>query len=391
MNTLSFKLARGISTPAAPRCRIRKSPWLVASWFDLLFVCGVAPWLFGFALFNIEPVFSSAGKFQGLASISQQALALGFITASLLIGETHQFTSIIRYYSVGKKGRKVELKERVPFWIMYAMLVVAAVSIGTHDPFFDWARNVLDSIAMFAMFMFPVVLLQHVCAQAISIAQIYCGNAGYHLSPPEKKALHVVSWTLTIAGAFGIATPFGFDPRALDDAVFGPIQDLALCTQGLTLVTIAVLIQKVIRRGITDGDWPPFPAQLLISNLTMFALLPQLIPGMIYVFLFVPLLFHATQHWSLAWNVELKEQKIDTKISNRQKTSKALSFSLPIFSLTLCVLFFPLITLRLAIPFSANQLGFGAQTLSVFLSMFVFYMHYFADRIVWRTKAQEGK
>ena len=94
---------------------------------------------------------------------------------------------------------------------------------------------------------------------------------------------------------------------------------------------------------------------------------------MLYVWLFVPVFLHASQHWALAWSTQQKEGS-DTIVNSesRSKIGEIRRLMLPSLVLTLIMLVFPVGSL------------FGG---AVFVSMFIFYVHYFADRVVWRPKS----
>lgn len=396
---LSFKFSRKVSSTTNPfklePKKLLATPYLMSPALDLLFVCGFAPWLIGAIFFFI----SAADRQIGSPFLPQQSLATVFIVASLLIGESHQFTSIIRYYTTFSKRDRRFVKERIPIWTIYASLAIAftLTAFNQSSSFLSWAVPFIELLFIPAVIAFPAVLLQHVCAQAISISQIYCRNAGYAISPQEKEALSIVSWCLTLAGTCSIAIPFGWEriPEMFFPSGHLMRHFIPYFFATAALVSVCILLRNVVRRGVTTAEWPPITATLLMTNLTLFTLLPLILPGMAYVFLLVPLLFHATQHWALAWHTHVKETKAEptpTPTTTTQGTWLSVyKFALPILSVTLCVLFLPIIMRRLSSPISPLQFGLGSNTLSVFFSMIVFYLHYFADRIVWRAKSLEGK
>ncbi|HEY9734371.1 MAG TPA: hypothetical protein V6C89_20840 [Drouetiella sp.] len=380
---LSFRLSRKQSPiPEQPTCPA--SPWLVTPLFDLLFVCGAAPWIAGILFFLIS---GAGGAFKPNGP-TLQATTIVFVTVSLLIGESHQFTSIIRYYGKFKNREKRYRMERIPFWIIYALLVeiILLASFPQAAQFLFWTMPPLQLIFFTATIAFPAVLLQHVCAQAIAVAQIYCRNAGYNLSPEQQGALNSVSWLLTLTGIFSIAMPFGLEQGHLGDFNFGsiPLKLFAMYFGTTAVFACSVFYGMIIRRRYETGENPPASAMILILNLMLFALLPIVLPAMSYVFLFVPLFFHATQHWALAIHVqkiEAERKQSDTKRPNMKL--EMCQLFIPVLFLTIGILFSPTLTSQLG-SFRVSLLGMGSETLSVFFSMLVFYMHYFADRVVWR-------
>jgi hypothetical protein len=70
----------------------KTSAWLVSAPLDYLFVCGFAPWILGF--FAYLYFGSRQSEFP---SPEQTILNILFIALSFLVGESHQFTSILRY------------------------------------------------------------------------------------------------------------------------------------------------------------------------------------------------------------------------------------------------------------------------------------------------------
>jgi hypothetical protein len=112
---------------------------------------------------------------------------------------------------------------------------------------------------------------------------------------------------------------------------------------------------------------------------------------MIYVWMFVPVFFHATQHWAVAWMTEKKECASDStekRPSTLQDLIHFCKFALPIQVVSLAVLFWPLFFQLEAVMKAKNHTPFSGPefTLALEWSILVFYMHYFADRIVWRSE-----
>ncbi|MBX9690562.1 MAG: hypothetical protein K2X27_27850 [Candidatus Obscuribacterales bacterium] len=385
----------------------RKSPYLISETIDLLFIAGLAPWILGLLAFLIigDPQLSNS-------KADQLGLAIPYTVASLLIGEGHQFTSIIRYYR--KKRTKRFLLKRLPFWIIYAGMALVALlmlfsqipeplrtELGKMEALNSFAKVSGGGLSIAAMILgvvfglgFPTILMQHFCAQAKSIGLFYCAKQSFELSKSEKLVLNLCSLTLTIAGAFTIALPFGFgldsnfllrtplaDPgNTWMLAAFHFWESFAIYP---ALAMLTLFSAMILRRGIKTGEWLPFGAGLLWLNLSIWVLMP--LQQILFVWLFVPVFYHATQHWAIAWISRKKELAAEGK-TLESETDKLLEFSkmtIPVFCLTLSILFMPLLLAKIGINVE-SIFGSNGGTLNVFWSMLVFYMHYFSDRIVWR-------
>ncbi len=365
----------------------RSNPWLVSRAFDILFVCGLAPWLIGIACFFI----TGAGGAYPPTKYPQQLLTFFFVASSLIIGESHQFTSIIRYYSSFRKRAKAYTMERIPFWIMYALTfeLFALVLYHPAQDFLRWTFPVLTVFLQFAVMLFPVVLMQHICAQAVAVGVSYCRTAGYNFSQAEKRSFTAATWLLIATGACSIAVPFTFDADNIIGISNNSIQ-LATIVGPLAsgaLITALICAARVIFRGFKWREWPPLGAALLWLNLVLLILLSVPLPGMAYVWLFVPLFFHATQHWALAWSIQKREAKrsLGSSVKRSDFAREFCKLVVPVLTLSVIVLFLPLLLSHTSQRSPVSDL-FSGETLSVFFSMFVFYMHYFADRVVWRPK-----
>ena len=379
------------SSEAIARDRQR---WLISPLFDLMFVCGAAPWILGFVTYLILGSDISAIK----ASPAQQALSIFLVTASLLIGESHQFTSIIRYYDLGRKQKKSYKLHRFPFWFLYAVAALIIVALAAQamgwgallNPVISPIGVALVPVFSTAMSFFPVVLMHHFCAQAQAVGQIYCGKQGYKLSKLEKVCLSISSWSLVAAGASTIAAPFGSGGMlssvgasqlmAAGSALGGPgtLAQLAVSFACLAILGTTYLF---IKRGMMKSEWLPSGAVYLWINLATLILLP--LPGLIYMWLFVPIFLHASQHWTVAYLAQqddLKKQGREPQSSFAEFAGDICKLVLPVQALSLCVLFLPLIVAQMLGEFSEGL----SSTLSVGWSMLVFYLHYFSDRIVWR-------
>ncbi|HEY9677694.1 MAG TPA: hypothetical protein V6C76_06780 [Drouetiella sp.] len=412
---LDFSYSRDLPEKPVKSFDRSKPFWLVSRNFDLLFVCGIAPWIAGLLMF----VVTGSGGATKPTVHPQQALTLAFVVASLVIGESHQFTSIIRYYSTTfRKRKKPQVWNRIPVWLLYGLFInlILMVSIPPLQGILGMTTPFWMIYAEIAVSLFPVFLLHHVCAQACSIIQIYCNNSPFKFEKNERGVLNAFSWLLVATGACSIAMPFApltipffniFFRLLPTNLVFPPLY-------GCTVAFAAVIFGSILTRGFRTGDWPPLSATLILANLTLLVLLPVPVPAVQYVWLFAPLLFHATQHWAVAWKTQEREAKAAESASfagaantgaaitgaaitgaaiagganngaASTKVDRIINLVVPVMLTTALVLFVPLLFAHVPqTPSILTQL-FPNQTLNVFFSMAVFYLHYFADRMVWRS------
>jgi len=366
----------------------QKSRWIVSELFDLLFVCGFAPWILGLAaylVFGATPVppvvpgemVQAATSLPTEPGSASQAFSLAFVVASLIIGESHQFTSIIRYFTVIRNRKKSYLLSRLPFWFLYAAVISAIAvhfdsSLTSTAPISWWFRA-LSIVFSLGFTFFPVVLMQHICAQAKAVSMIYCGKQGFKLGFGERLALSITTWSLVIAGASTIAAPFGATDAGSELSAF--LESVRLGAIGGALTFVSATVLYFVHRGFLRKEWLPVGTAAIWCNLAIWLLLP--VKEMLFVWLCVPLFFHATQHWSVAWSVKRAELKADgVSLSKGRSVWEFFRMAIPIQAVTVLVLFLPLLA-------GEGTTGLS-QTLSVELSIFVFYIHYFADRVVWR-------
>lgn len=366
-----------------------KPQWIVSEWFDLLFVCGFAPWILGIAaylVFGSTPVppvapsvlVQAASSLPADPGSASQAFSLAFVVASLVLGESHQFASIIRYFTAIRDRKKSYLLSRLPFWFLYAA-VISAIAVHFDSDLSStipasWWFSALSEVFSLGFTFFPVVLMQHICAQAKAVSMIYCGKNGFKLGFGERLALSITTWSLVLAGASTIAAPFGVTDFGSEFSAFLVSVRIGAIGGALTFVWATVLY--FVHRGFFRKEWLPVGTAAIWCNLAIWLLMP--IKELLFVWLFVPLFFHATQHWSVAWSVkraELTAAGVSLR-SPWRSVWELFRMAIPIQTVTVLVLFLPLLS-------GEGTTGLS-QTLSVELSIFVFYIHYFADRVVWR-------
>lgn len=365
---------------------------LVSPLFDMLFVCGLAPWLLGLTTFAIA--FSGLGE-RSFFSSMLAPLTVCYVAASILIGESHQFTSILRYYGPFRERSNQFIASRIPLWILYAcilfivgLIVLAPIfesqpSTAFFSGLFHSALGILISVILVifeSLFsLFPVFLAQHFCGQAQAIGIMYCRNRGFELTNYETKLITCTAWLLVIAGACSIAQPF------LSLFSFALNGELKLPMQITASFLVLYCAFYFWRRGSTTGTWLPRQTTILWSSLSLFFLLPS--EFMIYVWIFIPLLFHATQHWAVAWSTRQIEKDSQGLLRPQGKIAilDALLMMLPVQLATVLVLFWPLWFLGDQ-PILAETFS-DSLTLGVQLSIMVFYIHYFTDRMVWRKRS----
>ena len=360
--------------------------YLVSPLFDILFVCGGAPWLLGITAYLTIGTNISGDLFnREILSM----LTVIYVAASILIGESHQFTSILRYYGTFKERSKRYKLSRLPLWIIYFTLIM--LMLMQTAAFRDSQVTALFSqfglfevlvVLDFLISLFPFFLAQHFCGQSQAIGVIYCRMRGFNLTRDESLLLTVTSWFLVFAGATTIAKPFG-------SMLFSSVMIGFLFFESLWKVLALLLCLATtcyfLRRGFVKEEWLPRESVLTWASLALFFLLPS--PFMIFVWLFVPLLFHATQHWAVAWHVR-QEEKDREGLMRPEGGYAMLDFMrmmLPIQLATVSLLFFPLWLTIFNTGLNSESLG-SSITLGVHLSMLVFYIHYFSDRMVWRSR-----
>lgn len=389
--TTAFPLSRMNSEHDNPTA-VRED--LVSPMFDMLFVCGLAPWLLGLITFAIA--YSGVGETASAASMLAP-LTVCYVAASILIGESHQFTSILRYYGPFRERSKQFIASRIPLWILYASLSLMFVLIGLSQIFqFEPTSSFFSVLFSFAISLsvpivlvifetlinfFPVFLAQHFCGQAQAVGIMYCRNKGYELTNYETKLITCTAWLLVIAGASSIAKPFFGNFAFIGPVVF---DELKLPMQIAASFFVLYCAFHFLHRGSTTGVWLPRQTTILWSSLSLFFLLPS--EFMIYVWIFIPLLFHATQHWAVSWSTRQIEKDGQGLLRPRGSIAfiDALLMMLPVQLTTVIVLFWPLWFLGdQAID---NHTLSDSLTIGVQLSMLVFYFHYFTDRMVWRKR-----
>ncbi len=382
------RLQREFSIPKA------KPKWLISETFDLVFVCGLAPWIFGLVAY-----LCTGGLLEHpIPSALHQGLTIFFITVSLLIGEAHQFTSIVRYFGAFRKRSKRYRWRRIPIWYIYTMLALILIMrdvgslFGAQGSFISSSLLVVLSglgfVAIIAAVVFPVALMQHFCAQALNVGLIYCRVNNFNFRSWERKVLSIITLLLVLTGASTIALPFlGVASSPHEVLRSAPFRDTVYWT---TVSMLVVASGYFLHCGFANNRWLPRGAVLVWLNMAAFILL---LPFwlLFYVWLFVPTLFHASQHWSIAWYTRCQESNRYTEESTASTANavtevrtpdlpEVLRFVLPIQILSIVVLFGWLIV---SSAFSPQQ-SVNFMTLPVEFSMLLFYFHYFLDQVIWR-------
>jgi hypothetical protein len=235
-------------------CIIGTNPWLVSRPYDLLFVCGLAPWLFGLIAYC-----TMGGLVQNPSANPQQhTLTVFLAAASLLVGESHQFTSIIRYYFGTKSYKRARSFDRLPFWVLYSSVLVLApltvlpnpTDILDHSPGLNALLTVPIVVFQLSIALFPMVLMQHFCAQTKAIGVMYCGMNGYRLSETDRMVFSLTAWLMVGAGICTIAGPLGINITAKTT-----LEALHDTGSVLGLFAVVILVTKVVHRGLNTGEW----------------------------------------------------------------------------------------------------------------------------------------
>lgn len=324
-----------------------KSTWLISPSIDILLVCGGLPWILGSAACVFHEV-----MLHSLPHGSAFGFSLAFVIASLVIGETHQFTSILRLL------QGVTLLRPNLTSICFAGIVLSLLSLATSG------ITLLTLPCALAVMLFPVVLMQHICIQAKAIGLIYCSLQKYVLSKSELLHLTISFVLLAIVGAVNVAGPLFSEASPVKEFWQGMVTCKAVF--GISaLVSSMILATRLVQRGVEKNEWLPAPAAMTWVNLVLWILLP-----VNYVWLFVPVFYHATQHWAIAWFTHKNENPI-TNNEFIPWLRRVAALVLPVQVLTLLILFLPTLT------------G-GSGTLTAMWSIGVFYIHFLADRVVWR-------
>jgi hypothetical protein len=239
-------------------------------------------------------------------------------------------------------------------------------------------------IAPWGLLLFPVVLMHHICAQSRAIGLIYCGKNGFRLSKTENLLVSATMWLLVLSAAATFARPFGQLSQNMNS--FSQMLPLEASIPFSTTFVLATAFM-FLARGLFKNEWLPLPVSCLWLNLSLYVLLGSN-PAMVYVWLFVPLFFHAAQHWAVAWDTQRKEQ---LSSESTGKWMQCAQMVLPVLAVTFFVLFLPLFLVEGSAMLAGKQFtllpqGAGLMTLPLEFLLVVFYLHYLADRVVWKTK-----
>jgi hypothetical protein len=348
----------------------RKPVWLVSPAVDLLFVCGLAPWILGCAAWLVI----GSPHSDTPDTIASRSLTALYVLCALFIGEGHQFTSIVRFHTAKRFWKRWPSLPPVVFmWLG----LLSPLGVGLVNSDFGELDLFLGIAAQIGVIVFPIVLVHHFCIQAHAIVLMYCGKGGYVLSRAQTWLFRISMWLLVAGAACGMALPFGLTDNVEATKMAQP------WAIPLMVASLLCACLPVWRRGRKTGEWPPDVAMVLWLNLISFLLIPMQVAA--YVWVFVPIFFHASQHWIVAYAMRRRESV--TANHDSSALLDLLRTLLPVQAVSLVVLFSPL--LSLASAKAATLIGTPAgqsMTLPVTWSMWVFYLHYFTDRIVWRPR-----
>ncbi|MDZ4835107.1 MAG: hypothetical protein SGJ27_15130 [Candidatus Melainabacteria bacterium] len=283
--------------------------WFVSKKIDLLFVCGIAPWILGMIAYFI--VSGLNGDFQ--SGFQSKLLTIFILATSFVIGESHQFISLIRYYSKKfRERRNAYIWRRVPIWAIYGLAVgILFQSIPLGSIFCSFSSYLYGIFAYYVrevlLMLFPVFLAHHLCSQALAVGLKYCQKQNHYLSGNELVALNLVSWLCVAVGSVTIAVPFdmgayfGQKCMRIFDTVALMLSDIVLATA----VMVLALVTHFLIKGVKNNEWLPVGATLTWLTVVVLMLLP--LDQLRYVWIFMPVFFHASQSWILAWSAEQRE------------------------------------------------------------------------------------
>src|SRR5579884_374219 len=178
--------------PAAPVATMEAGGnrrWLVSPGIDLLFVCGLAPWILGLLTY----LFLGFRLSDPACAPATSSAAVVLMVVSFLVGETHQFTSIVRYCTRKRKLTERSFWLHYPLWLSLLGVALLLVPSWLMNPLLQ-STNIIStlqsgslSIGLFAFLCFPTILMHHFCAQAKAVGFAYCGLNGYQLTNADKR------------------------------------------------------------------------------------------------------------------------------------------------------------------------------------------------------------
>ena len=346
-----------------------KPAWMISREVDLLFVCGLAPWILGGLAWALL-----GSPMQDMhATFLHRGFTMLYVFSALLIGEGHQFTSILRFHFARRFWKRWKSLPPVVFmWVGFF-----SVGLGLFSSQFSELNAGLQALAGLGMVLFPIVLVHHFCIQAHAIVLLYCTKSGYLVEKSQLRMFRLATWFLVAGGACAMALPFGLTEtdRILENV---PQYAIPLMVASLLLVAVPAMV-----RGRVAREWPPITGVMLWLNLVGFLMMPMQFGA--YVWVFVPIFFHASQHWVVAYASRRRETA--TAKLERSALHDLLRLVLPVQAVSLAVLYMPLLTINLPPGVDAQSASMQPNlTLPVTWSMFVFYLHYFTDRIVWKPR-----
>lgn len=365
---LSLQTKSAGSDRAVERSRgeVKRSPWIIDPWFDLLFVCG------GIPLLLIAANVSSFGWQSPPSWSSTQTRSAALLLSLVLVGQ-HLFANSHNMATYLRIWGSDEDRERFRFhrtWLVLFFLPLFILGLLSTE------------VTGAYVYVYLMAVFWHYAAQCYGVALIYCFKRNYFLRPWEKSVMKLCMTSLSAYAILRIVSLRANSPAqwyGVPLPFWGPFPPLIYHTAGMVFsASILVFSFIVLKKLVQEGKIFPLPSLMILLSVIALGLTDSAQNALLWFY--VPAFFHGTQYLAICISYALKEKGEAQSMSVRKLFCSKLAGQLFATTVVIGTFFY------VALPHIFSQFGFDYAVVSGLVLAIVNFHHFLTDAAIWRLR-----
>jgi hypothetical protein len=343
-----------------------RSPWIVSSTFDLLFVCGGIPMILIAA--NIWSVGAQIPNSLSLMEQGSPGLFLGLVLVGQhLFANSHTVGTYLRIWG------SEEDRDRFSFYRTWLVLIFV--------PFFILGL-ISPAVTGAFVYFYLMAVFWHYAAQSYGISLIYCYKRNYFLRPLEKSIMKLCMTSLSAYAILRLVSVRSYSPSEWYGVAlpfWGPfppiLYKIAAAVFFLAILAFSVI---VVRKFINEKKIFPLPSLMVLLSVIALGLSESSTNALLWFY--VPAFFHGTQYLAICLSYALKERGEVKTVSFKKLFCSPLAGRM--FGMTVVIGAF----LYVVIPHIFSQFGFSYAVVAGLVLAVVNFHHFLTDAAIWRLR-----
>ncbi|MGE4130267.1 MAG: hypothetical protein AB7F86_01445 [Bdellovibrionales bacterium] len=328
--------------------------WFLTPSLDLLFVCGGMVWILA----------GLTGLMLGLGySYQNSATFTIFLLVSVnLLANSHTMATFVRLYHSSANRQS---------YFEYGFLLILPV-LGL-----TWIGARSETMAALFVRLYGILVGWHYARQVYGLCLLYGLKQGYQIPEVVRLSWQLLVWAVSLKVAVTRMIYPDTLARVLNiSALPTPILPFEVFTVAkvFLILVAAACVVLIFWFGIKRAEWPPLPAVVLLSSMTLFFLSEGLLDSILWYF--IPAFFHGSQYIAVSGVFHMNES--GARNIQGVSLSRIVTYLLALVGGGILIYY--------GIPYFMGWIGFEQRIALAAVFCVVNFHHFLTDGAIWRLR-----